>query len=464
MTLPIGLTPPATPPHQMWKPIAPVSLLGKTKSEVLKPTSNKAIQIEARPLPSNMLCSKPQTPTTTPQTQPFSLDHDYCLPPKDPCQNEVGNRWNVKQQPSIIIKTVELPPNKPAQNSISKASTSPLVTEGAQINLRFSQPSADKRCTSNSSALETPDASPNRPDSESSLLGEAKCNRQKFVNYSEHSSRQDRGRSKRRYRVRSSSSSESSSESSSRSCSPPRKRSALMWLCTYIMIRKECWQHHRSRGYCQTCIFTFYRYRSRHSSSRSSSSSRSRSNSRSFSPPRQREYSSSRSGSWSRSRSRSLSSDIGQRRWNSHRRWPHVSVLRSIFEILLVFINVLNLFLFSFHVYFSYLIHQVKNLKLKWEHSLWQLVEIKFTFILYFISVIVNFISNNLFFYGYILGKYNNRNVLILSLALIRDLVSGVHKIPMKIQKDAKRKQLWVFWSRTMSRFFSKAPWWFLTS
>ncbi len=256
MTLPIGLTPPATPPHQMWKPIAPVSLLGKTKSEVLKPTPNKAIQIEARPLPSNMLCSKPQTPTTTPQTQPFSLDHDYCLPSKDPCQNEVGNRWNVKQQPSIIIKTVELPPNKPAQNSISKASTSPLVTEGTQINLRISQPSADKRCTSNSSALETPDASPNRPDSESSLLGEAKCNRQKFVNYSEHSSRQDRGRSKRRYRVRSSSSSESSSESSSRSCSPPRKRSALMWLCTYIMIRKECWQHHRSRGYCQTCIFT----------------------------------------------------------------------------------------------------------------------------------------------------------------------------------------------------------------
>lgn len=281
-----GLTPPATPPHQMWKPIAPVSLLGKTKSEVLKPTPNKAIQIEARPLPSNMLCSKPQTPTTTPQTQPFSLDHDYCLPPKDPCQNEVGNRWNVKQQPSIIIKTVELPPNKPAQSSISKASTSPLVTEGTQINLRFSQPSADKRCTSNSSALETPDASPNRPDSESSLLGEAKCNQQKFVNYSEHSSRQDRGRSKRRYRVRSSSSSESSSESSSRSCSPPRKR-----------------------------------YRSRHSSSRSSSSSRSRSrsSSRSFSPPRQREYSSSRSGSWSRSRSRSLSSDIGQRRWNSHR-------------------------------------------------------------------------------------------------------------------------------------------------
>lgn len=244
MTLPIGLTPPATPPHQMWKPIAPVSLMGKTKkSEVLKPTPNKAIQIEARPLPSNKLCSKPQPPITTPQTQPFSLDHDYCLPSKEPCQNEVGNRWNVKQQPSIVIKTVELPPNKPAQSSISKASTTPLVTEGTQRNLHFSQPSADKSCTSNSSALETPDASPNRPDSESSLLGQAKCNQQKFVNYSERSSgqyQQDRGRPKQRYRVRSSSSSDSSSESSSRSCSPPRKRSALMWLYTYIMIRKEC--------------------------------------------------------------------------------------------------------------------------------------------------------------------------------------------------------------------------------
>uniref|UniRef100_A0A8C1XHD6 PPARG related coactivator 1 n=1 Tax=Cyprinus carpio TaxID=7962 RepID=A0A8C1XHD6_CYPCA len=286
-----GLTPPATPPHQVWKPLAPVSLLGKTKSEVLKPTPNKAIQIEARPLPSNKLRSKPQTPTSTGQTQPFSLDHDYCLPPKEPC--EVGSRWNVKQQPSIVIKTVELRPNKPAQSSISKASTTPSVTEGTQRNPSLRQPSADRRCTLNSSALETPDASPSRPDSESSLLGEAKCNQQKSVNYSERSSRQyqqDRGRSKRRYRARSSSSSESSSESSSRSRSPPRKR-----------------------------------YRSRHSSSRSSSSSRSgsRSSSRSFSPPRQRRYSysSSRSGSWScsRSRSRSRSSDIGHRRWNSHR-------------------------------------------------------------------------------------------------------------------------------------------------
>ncbi|XP_077093435.1 peroxisome proliferator-activated receptor gamma coactivator-related protein 1 [Siphateles boraxobius] len=288
-----GLTPPATPPHQMWKPIAPVSLLGKTKkAEVLKPTPSKAIQIEAKPLPSNKLRSKPPTPTTTGQTQPFSLDHDYCLPPKEANQNEVGSRWNVKQQPSILIKTVELSSIKPTKDSVSKASSTP-VTEG---NLSFSQPSADTRCTLNCSTLVTPDASPNRPDSESALLDEAKCNQQKPLDYSECSSRQyqqDRGRAKRRYRAQSSSSSESSSESSSRSRSPPRKR-----------------------------------YRSRHSSSRSSSSSlsqsRSRSSSRSFSPPRRRRYSysSSRSGSWShsRSRSRSRSSDShGHLRWKTHR-------------------------------------------------------------------------------------------------------------------------------------------------
>lgn len=238
--LPIGLTPPATPPHQMWKPIAPVSLLGKAKkSEVLKPTPNKAIQIEARPLPSNKLRSKPQTPTTTGQTQPFSLDHDYCLPPKETNQNEAGNRWNVKQQSSIVIKTVELSSIKPVQNTVSKASSAPSLTEETQRNLSFSQASADTRCTLNSSALVTPDASPKRPDSESSLLDEAKCNQEKSLNYSERSSRQcqqDRGRTKRRYRTRSSSSSESSSEFSSRSRSPPRKRSALTSFFFFLVI------------------------------------------------------------------------------------------------------------------------------------------------------------------------------------------------------------------------------------
>ncbi|XP_073729223.1 uncharacterized protein pprc1 [Misgurnus anguillicaudatus] len=284
-----GLTPPATPPHQMWKPVAPVALLEKTrKLDITKTTPNKVIQIEPRPLPSNKLRSKPPTTTTTGQIQPFSLDHDYCLPPKEPQQNEVGNRWNVKQQPSIIIKTVELSSNKVPQHSIPKT---PSVTEEPPKNPSLSQSSVDKRDALKSSVLETPDASPNRPDCESSLLTEAKGNQTISLSYSESSSRQcqqKRGRSRRRYRARSSSSSQSSSASSSRSRSPPRKR-----------------------------------YRS---SSRSSSSSRScsRSSSRSYSPPRRRRYSysSSRSGSWSRSRSRSRSrsSDLhGRRHWRSNR-------------------------------------------------------------------------------------------------------------------------------------------------
>ncbi|XP_051507902.1 peroxisome proliferator-activated receptor gamma coactivator-related protein 1-like [Myxocyprinus asiaticus] len=293
------LTPPATPPHQMWKPIAPLALLGKNKkSEDLKSTPNKTIQIEARPLPSNKLRSKPQAPITT-QTQPFSLDHDYCIPPKEPHLNEVGKRWNVKQQSSIIIKTVELPSNKAIQHSVSKAPSNPSVTEGAQRNLNLCQPSVDRKCIErdalNSSVLVTPDASPNRPESVSPLLDEAKCNQQKPLGYSECLSRQyqhERGRARRRYRAQYSNSSESSSELSSRSRSPPRKR-----------------------------------YRSRHSSSRSSSTSQScsRSSSRSFSPPRRRRYSysSSCSGSWSRSRSRSRSSDSHIRQHWTRQRSPN---------------------------------------------------------------------------------------------------------------------------------------------
>lgn len=215
----------------MWKPVAPVALLEKTrKLDITKPTPNKVIQIEPRPLPSNKLRSKPPTTTTTGQTQPFSLDHDYCLPPKEPQQNEVGNRWNVKQQPSIIIKTVELSSNKASQHSIPKA---PSVTEEPPKNLSLSQSFVDKRDALKSSVLETPDASPNRPDSESALLNEAKDNQTKSLNYSESSSRQyqqKRGRSRRRYRARSSSSSESSSASSSRSRSPPRKRLVLVFV------------------------------------------------------------------------------------------------------------------------------------------------------------------------------------------------------------------------------------------
>lgn len=64
-----GLTPPATPPHQTWKPLVPVK---STKS-------SKTIQIiEPRPLPPSKTHSK--LPSFTPALNPAQLflDHDYC--------------------------------------------------------------------------------------------------------------------------------------------------------------------------------------------------------------------------------------------------------------------------------------------------------------------------------------------------------------------------------------------------
>ncbi|CAM4731242.1 unnamed protein product [Leuciscus chuanchicus] len=64
-----GLTPPATPPHQTWKPLVPVKTI----------KSSKTIQIiEPRPLPPSKTHSK--LPSFTPALNPAQLflDHDYC--------------------------------------------------------------------------------------------------------------------------------------------------------------------------------------------------------------------------------------------------------------------------------------------------------------------------------------------------------------------------------------------------
>uniref|UniRef100_A0A3B4CCY4 RRM domain-containing protein n=2 Tax=Pygocentrus nattereri TaxID=42514 RepID=A0A3B4CCY4_PYGNA len=300
-----GLTPPATPPHQMWKPLAPVALLGKPKnSEVPKPTPTKAIQIEPRPLNSGKLPSKPQASVTLGPTQPFSLDHDYCVVPKEASQKELGSRWNIKQQSSIMIKSIELPSNhKAPQQCDSKLVSAPFATGSIQKNLKPSQP---KKEPLTSTFMVTPDASPDRMDTECSLQDENSSRHQKLQGYSERSPspyHQKRGRSHRTYRTRicSSSGSRSSSSESSRSCSrsPSRKR-----------------------------------YRSGHSGSSSGSPSRFRSRSRSYSrspsPPRRRRYSysSSCSRSWSRSQSRSRSRSTSRSRsrsppprhqhWNTH--------------------------------------------------------------------------------------------------------------------------------------------------
>ncbi|KAG7334215.1 hypothetical protein KOW79_002622 [Hemibagrus wyckioides] len=254
-----GLTPPATPPHQMWKPLAPVALLGKpSKSEMAKSTPTKAIQIEPLPLRASKIQSKPQTSVTLGQIQPFSLDHDYCLHSKEPSQNELGNLCSAKQQPSII-KSTELPSanSKTSSETVSKLPSTTSTKESFQENVK-SQTVVCERKALTTTGIVTPDASPDRLDSE------------RYSDRSPSPCHQKRGRTQRKYRTRlpSRSRSTSSSSGSSVSSSPPRKR-----------------------------------YRSR-STSRSPSSYRTHSRSPS---PRQRRYSYSSSDSWSRSRSRSRS-------------------------------------------------------------------------------------------------------------------------------------------------------------
>lgn len=212
----------------MWKPLAPVALLGKqSKSEIARSTPSKAIQIEPLPLHASKLQSKPQTSVTLGQIQPFSLDHDYCLHPKEPSQNELGNLCSAKQQPSII-KSTELPSaNKGSSAEASAETSSKLASttttkESFQENVK-SQPlvcvSQSERKALTTTGIVTPDASPERLDSE------------RFKGYSDRSPspyHQKRGRTKRKYRSRlpSRSRSTSSSSGSSVSCSPPRKRLA----------------------------------------------------------------------------------------------------------------------------------------------------------------------------------------------------------------------------------------------
>ncbi|KAM9804395.1 uncharacterized protein pprc1 [Neosynchiropus ocellatus] len=273
-----ALTPPATPPHQMWKPLVPVALLGKDRTS--ESSKSKVIQIEARPLPGSRFKVKtPAAPTVSPAVA--CQDHDYCLPDKEPASAVDDKRWNVKRQTSITIKPIKEPnveashaPRSPVQSATSATAMSKEPTRSEPLDHRTDEPDS-------SSVLETPDASPVRQEN---VVAELKASSQRRGpcgrSYRWHTASRSPspiersvGRSRKRPQHSSSPlASDSDSDSSrSRSRSPARKR----------------YRSHDSR----------------------SSSSSSRSSSRSCSPPRRRRYSysSSRSGSWSRSRSRSRS-------------------------------------------------------------------------------------------------------------------------------------------------------------
>ncbi|KAF5905164.1 peroxisome proliferator-activated receptor gamma coactivator-related protein 1-like [Clarias magur] len=262
-----GLTPPATPPHQIWKPLTPTL---KTKQhEAPKPSPNKTIQIiEPKPLPPSKIQSKPRPSSSIPAPSLFLafIDHDYC-----------GTQdFALKKREFSHVHKNSRPP-KASRNHMSH--TPRTRYEAEQLS---------------GSVLLSPESSPCRV--EARRTGECReAERHSCCSCSP--SPPARGRARRRHYRRRYRPSDSSSVSSSRSpscsssassCSPPRKR-----------------------------------YRSLHSESSSSSSSRSSSRSLSPSPirGRRRNYRRSQSRSFSRSRSRSPSPQPDWRqKWSSWKR------------------------------------------------------------------------------------------------------------------------------------------------
>ncbi|NWS15141.1 PPRC1 protein, partial [Pachyramphus minor] len=319
-----GLTPPATPPHQLWKPLPAVSLLAKAKSLGSAPqegSQKTAKLMKAKPLPPNNIQGKivVLAPTGTAPSHVCSGDHDYCIPavarpesnsiPGTKPPAEGGSRWNVKRHRDITIKpissltkrTLDQPePTPPAptttvgpiQESLGTACLAPL-------DYRTTMPNkAASRCSSPpTSVLLSPAASPCRDQevrtpsaqpSHAAAKRSLRCYRrpQDSPSPSTDSWRAGRSRASRSFSSSSdgasesaSSSSSSSSRSRSRSFSPPPKR--------WRRYRSRCSRSSSSRSSCGSCGRS--RDRSSSSSSTSSYSSRSTSHSQSRSPsPRRR--------------------------------------------------------------------------------------------------------------------------------------------------------------------------------
>ncbi|XP_063195553.1 peroxisome proliferator-activated receptor gamma coactivator-related protein 1 isoform X1 [Chroicocephalus ridibundus] len=319
-----GLTPPATPPHQLWKPLPAVSLLAKAKSpgSVSQEGPQKTTKlVKAKPLPPSKLQGKSPIPATTSSAPSHvcSGDHDYCIPgavrpdsnggPGTQPPTEGGSRWNVKHHRDITIKpissltkrTLDQPKSTPpAPSTTMGPSQEPLGTAClAPLDYRTSVPNkATAGCSSPPTSVllspaaspcrdqevRTPSAQPSRAAAKRSL----RCYRRPrdSPSPSAGSWRAGRSRASRSFSSSSdgasessSSSSSSSSRSRSRSFSPPPKR--------WRRYRSRCSHSSSSRSSCGSCGRS--RDRSSSSSSTSSYSSRSTSRSQSRSPsPRRR--------------------------------------------------------------------------------------------------------------------------------------------------------------------------------
>ncbi|KAI5101286.1 hypothetical protein C0J45_8489, partial [Silurus meridionalis] len=271
-----GLTPPATPPHQVWKPLTPTR---KAKQhEVIKPSPSKTIQIiDPKPLPPSKIQLKPQPSSSIPAPSLFLafIDHDYCI------------TQDFKLGKKRALSDVQM--HKRRKESRNRMSHMPMDNRTSCEAERLS-----------GSVLLSPESSPCRL--EATRMGEyTEAEEAKHSRCSCPQSPPTRGRARIRHYRRRYHHSDSSSVSSSRSpscsssassCSPPRKR-----------------------------------YRSRHSESCSSSSSRSSSQSLSPSPIRGRacrRYRCSRSRSFSRSPSPHLDP---RQKWSSWKRQREIYYL-----------------------------------------------------------------------------------------------------------------------------------------
>ncbi|XP_066503096.1 peroxisome proliferator-activated receptor gamma coactivator-related protein 1 [Hoplias malabaricus] len=285
-----GLTPPATPPHQIWKTLMPAQ---KPKQhETIKPSKSpsKAIQIiDPRPLPPSKTHSKPQPSTSVPAPS-FSLafrDHDYCgtqeiqdsrersLSAIDVHRRSLKEpRSHISHKPSLDHRTFCEDEHLPASVLLSPENSPCRLEESGVSAVEEAKPQRRLRHSS-------------RSFSPPAFRGRRRRRRYPDRHHHRHSESSSVSSSR--------SSSCSSSASSSSSLSPPRKR-----------------------------------LRSRRSESSSSLSSRSSSSSLSPSPIRKqqhrytrasRSYSRSHSGSHSRSRSRSRSPHSDWRnKWSSWKR------------------------------------------------------------------------------------------------------------------------------------------------
>ncbi|XP_038614434.1 peroxisome proliferator-activated receptor gamma coactivator-related protein 1 [Tachyglossus aculeatus] len=308
-----GLTPPATPPHQLWKPLAAVSLLGKPKSPrpaAAQEGASNPTGAETKGLPpsrprSKLLASIP--------VHVGSGDHDYCIvgPAPAPAQG-VGSRWNVKHHQDITIKPIL---------SLSRPGPQPGETRREQLDHRTSEKREVGPPAPAPSVLLSPEASPGReedhprthPALPAGTRGPVRCYRRRRDSTSPAGPAWQgrRARGSRSFgscsngaseassvsSSASSSSSSSSSRSRSRSLSPPPKR----W--RRYRSRRSCSSRSSSRSSCGSWD------RARRRSSSSSSSSSSAASSLSYS-----------SSSSSRSRSRSPSP---RQRSNRRRRYDY---------------------------------------------------------------------------------------------------------------------------------------------